>query len=223
MRKTVGLAAILAVFALRGAAAGLAGERPGHRGTETQSNDAAKAQPAPLTAEEREFAIGQLKKSREIFLNAIAGVSEAQARFKPGPARWSVLECAEHLAMTEDLLLKFIREKVLTTPAVSPRPQPARAADEKVLDTMRDRSRKGKAPAEIAPAARFATLAEAKAEFEKRRVATLEYVGTTQDDLRAHVRNGQDAYQYLLVISGHTERHTAQINEVKADPGFPKN
>jgi len=31
-----------------------------------------------------------------------------------------------------------------------------------------------------------------------------------------------DAYQYLVLMSGHTRRHTAQWNEVKQDPKYPK-
>jgi hypothetical protein len=31
-----------------------------------------------------------------------------------------------------------------------------------------------------------------------------------------------DTYQALLLIPAHTERHLAQINEVKASAGFPK-
>jgi hypothetical protein len=31
-----------------------------------------------------------------------------------------------------------------------------------------------------------------------------------------------DAYQWLLFLSAHTERHTKQIEEVKATAGFPK-
>jgi len=31
-----------------------------------------------------------------------------------------------------------------------------------------------------------------------------------------------DAQGWFLFLSGHTLRHTAQILEVKADPGFPK-
>ena len=53
---------------------------------------------------------------------------------------------------------------------------------------------------------------------------------STQDDLRDHFRDHPvpaigtlDAYQWILLISGHTRRHTAQILEVKADPNFPKN
>jgi hypothetical protein len=30
------------------------------------------------------------------------------------------------------------------------------------------------------------------------------------------------AYQLLLMLSGHTERHTEQLLEVKASPGYPK-
>jgi hypothetical protein len=31
-----------------------------------------------------------------------------------------------------------------------------------------------------------------------------------------------DAYQVMLLLSAHCERHTAQIDEVKADPHYPK-
>jgi hypothetical protein len=31
-----------------------------------------------------------------------------------------------------------------------------------------------------------------------------------------------DAYQWLLLLASHSERHTLQILEVKADPNFPK-
>jgi hypothetical protein len=52
----------------------------------------------------------------------------------------------------------------------------------------------------------------------------LQYVRTTNDDLRAHVveREQSDAYQWLLLISTHAQRHILQIREIKADPKFPK-
>ncbi len=70
---------------------------------------------------------------------------------------------------------------------------------------------------EVSAAARF---------FREKRDATLDYTRTTSDDLRGHVvgkgDTQRDAYQYLLMIAGHTERHVAQINEVKAAAGYPK-
>ena len=31
-----------------------------------------------------------------------------------------------------------------------------------------------------------------------------------------------DGFEWVLFVAGHSERHTKQINEVKADPNFPK-
>jgi hypothetical protein len=31
-----------------------------------------------------------------------------------------------------------------------------------------------------------------------------------------------DGYEFILFIAAHSERHVKQINEVKADPNFPK-
>jgi hypothetical protein len=50
-------------------------------------------------------------------------------------------------------------------------------------------------------------------------------------DLRAHASPASespfgkqmDAYEWILFIAAHSDRHTKQILEVKADPNFPKN
>ncbi len=49
---------------------------------------------------------------------------------------------------------------------------------------------------------------------------------TTTDDLRGHgaphpVFKMLDGYQWVLLLSGHSARHTAQIEEVKAGAGYP--
>jgi hypothetical protein len=48
----------------------------------------------------------------------------------------------------------------------------------------------------------------------------------TSADLRQHVSDGpfgsMDAYEWILFIGAHSERHTKQILEVKAAPDFPK-
>ena len=64
------------------------------------------------------------------------------------------------------------------------------------------------------------------AAFRERRGKTIDYASKTKDDLRARVGDSPigplDAYQWLLFIAGHSERHLAQLREVKADPKFPK-
>jgi hypothetical protein len=52
------------------------------------------------------------------------------------------------------------------------------------------------------------------------------YVKTTTDDLHGHagphpVFKMLDGYQWVLLLSGHSARHTAQIEEVKASAGYP--
>ena len=47
------------------------------------------------------------------------------------------------------------------------------------------------------------------------------------DDLREHATDSPlgkqlDAYEWILFAGAHSERHTKQIEEVKADPNFPK-
>jgi hypothetical protein len=100
--------------------------------------------------------------------------------------------------------------------------------DEIVLERIPDRSHKAQAPEFLRPTGRWATEADLTKAFEDSRAATMEYIRTTNDDLRDHffdhpVLGTLDGYQWLLLISAHSARHTAQIEEVKADPNFPKN
>ncbi len=99
--------------------------------------------------------------------------------------------------------------------------------EEKVLKAVVDRSQKFQAPDPVQPTGRWGTLEEAVQAFLKRRAKTLKYVRSTQEDLRSHVLQNpavgeMDAYQWWLFASGHTERHTLQIQEVKAHSDFPK-
>jgi len=95
-----------------------------------------------------------------------------------------------------------------------------------VLKVGPDRSQKFQAPEFLRPAARW-NQAALPGEFRTRRDGTIEFLRSTQQDLRSHtlphpVLKTLDAYQWVLLISAHAQRHTAQIEEVKAHPGFPK-
>jgi hypothetical protein len=91
---------------------------------------------------------------------------------------------------------------------------------------VQDRSNKVTAPEPITPSGKFATPSDAAREFTARRDKTIAYVKSTDDDLRVHVGPsplGQiDDYQFLLLLASHTVRHTLQMKEVQAHPGYPK-
>jgi hypothetical protein len=159
-----------------------------------------------------------------VFLDSIREVTLAQWNFKPAPNRWSIAECAEHIAVTDPTMLEWIRT-VLSRPAVG-RAAPSLEADQMVLAKSIDRTVRQKAPKSITPTGRWKTPDEVAEVFRKHREETIRYVQTTQDPLRAHVSASKtdplDGFQLLLTIAGHTERHVAQINEVKSLPGYPR-
>jgi len=183
--------------------------------------------PTPLTAQEREFALQQFQTTRDNFLKSIAGLSQKQWAFKPAPDRWSVAEVAEHIAVSEATLSGLVEKQIMQSPAAPEKREQVKGKDQVILQRMPDRSHKAQAPEFLRPTGRWATQADLTKAFEESRKATMDYIRTTNDDLRDHffdhpVFGTLDGYQWLLLISGHSARHTEQIEEVKADPNFPK-
>ena len=185
---------------------------------------AAKAQ--DVSQADKERALQYLESTKKGVLDATKGLSDAQWNFKPAPDRWSVAEVMEHLAAAEDLLRGMTQEQIMKTPAAPPRDaDETRKADEGVLAMVPDRSHKLQAPEPLKPTNRFGSPAAAQKHFVESRATTEEYLKNTPG-LRAHVGDSPmgklDGYEFVLLIAAHSERHTKQMLEVKADPNFPK-
>ena len=180
-----------------------------------------------LSPAERDHAVAELESSRKAFVEATTGLSEAQWNFKPGPDRWSIAECAEHIGVTETFILNLITEQALKGPAEPEKRALVQGKDSSLITMVVDRTAKFKAPEAIQPTRRWTTSGEITKNVLESRARTIEFVSTTQEDLRDHfidhpVFKTLDTYQWILLTSGHMRRHTAQILEVKADPNFPK-
>jgi len=178
-----------------------------------------------LTPEELQRATEHLERTAAALLAATRGLSDAQAAFKPAPERWSVVEVAEHIAAAEDMLRGLIETQVLQAPARTT-PVDVQELDTYILTTISDRTHKAKAPEPLVPTRRFGTLEQTLAYFQESRARTLALLAGS-GDLRAHAIDSPfgrqlDGYQWFLMISAHCERHTRQIEEVKADPAFPE-
>ena len=184
----------------------------------------------PLTAEpiskgDREFGMSALHASRKLFLDSVAGLTDAQLNFKSAPERWSIAEIAEHVALAEQFIFQA-SEAALKAPAREKMADPGKL-DETILARIPDRSVKATAPEALRPQNHFKSTAEAVAAFKSLRDAHIKYLSETQDALREHffknpVFGDVDAFQWILFVSAHTERHVAQIMEVKAAAGFPQ-
>ncbi len=178
-----------------------------------------------VTPMDRDRAIKYLQTTKANILEATKGLSEAQWNFKPGPDRWSVAEVMEHIAASEDFLLDRIVQKVMTAPA-RPEGEDLKAIDELVVARIPDRTNKVQAPEPLKPSKRFGSPDGSLKHFLESRGKTIDFLEKTPD-LRAHAMDSPlgkklDAYQWLLFISAHSERHTKQILEVKASPDYPR-
>ncbi|MBS1852187.1 MAG: DinB family protein [Acidobacteria bacterium] len=165
-----------------------------------------------------------LKSTRQGVIDATKGLSAAQWNFKPAPDRWSIAEVVEHIAATEDALRANV-EQVMKAPA-QPTGEDAPATDALVLKAIPDRSHKAQAPEPLRPTNRYGSPEASLKHFLESRQQTIDYLDSHQD-LRQHAADSPlgkklDGYEWILFIGGHSERHTKQILEVKADPNFPK-
>lgn len=180
---------------------------------------------APVQGE-RDRAMSYLHSTRKQFLDLADGLSEAQWNFKPGGEAWSLAELAEHLAVTERTVFLGLQASLARPPATPEEKAVTAGRDERVLRAVPDRSRKVRAPESVRPAGRFPSAAAAVAGFKTRRDETIRFIETTPSSLRDHlmphpVLGPLDAYQWVLFLAAHCDRHIQQMKEVTADPNFP--
>lgn len=163
-------------------------------------------------------------------IGATKGLSPAQWNFKPAPDRWSIAGILEHMVIIQERVLGPVREQLADAPAAAG--QDGDEVDSIVQYRFPDRTVRFHAPDPVHPRGGFspAALIDRLLENSSRLVQYVE----TAPDLREHaidspplkaVTNGRyekmDGYQWVLAAAAHTVRHTKQILEVKAAPGFP--
>ncbi|HYC59873.1 MAG TPA: DinB family protein [Thermoanaerobaculia bacterium] len=177
----------------------------------------------PVFANEREKLVQELERTREKFLKSVEGLSEAQWNYKTSPEKWSIAQCAEHIAASESLIRGAVVKAI-----AEPLPADAKdlVKDEMVQKFMVDRSKKFNAPEPLVPSDRYGSPAAAVDAFRTERAETLK-LAQSDAEMRKHALEHPgfgmlDAYGWMLFLSTHTERHTLQIEEVKANADFPK-
>lgn len=177
-----------------------------------------------VTQAEKDRALQYLESTKKGVMEATKGLSEAQWNFKPAPDRWSVAQVVEHIAAAEDFLLTLDKEKVMMAPA-GETGRDVKKTDDGVLAMVPDRTNKVQAPEPLVPTNRFGSPDGSIKHFVESRATTENFLKSATG-MRDHVLDSPmgklDAYEFVLLIAAHSERHTKQINEVKADPNFPK-
>jgi hypothetical protein len=180
-----------------------------------------------MTKEDRDKIIRLLDESEKETLAAIKDVSDAQWTFKPAPNKWSVGEVSEHIFMAEGLLFAQV-ERALAAPVNPEWETKTKGKTEFIEQVMAPRKGRAQAPEAIVPTGKM-TKADFIKKYREIRAQTLKFAGTTDQPLKAHttehpfpVFGTLNAYQWLIYIPLHNQRHLKQIAEVMASESYPK-
>jgi hypothetical protein len=174
----------------------------------------------PMTQVEREHLVAHLEMTQAWLTDEVSSLSSAQLNFRPAPDRWTVAEVVQHLAISEPNYWKLLND-ALKQP---PKKLDKQATDADVLWYGIDRTRRDKTTADQNPKDQVIDEAQALKTFLSMHAQLLDMARSSKEDLRGHAVPdwGVDAYQCLLEISTHEQRHILQVREIKASDGFPK-
>ena len=192
----------------------------------TPAPTASRLHDGHVSAEERAKVIKYLTESRDQLLSQISNLSDAQWRYKPAPARWSVGEVAEHILLAEGSLFSAV-ERAMAAPVNPEWREKTKGKTEFIERVMVQRLGKAQAPENIVPTGKL-SRDELVAKYKEARARTFKFAETTSVALNEHtfdhpfpVFGTLSAYQWLIYIPLHNIRHNQQIAEVLATPGFP--
>jgi hypothetical protein len=180
-----------------------------------------------ISKAERKYAAGLMKETYKDAIKSIKGLSEAQLDFKAAPDKWSVKECFYHIAAAEKFLWTLFEGSMKGAANPEKRAE-IKVTDDQFVKMIENRSTKAQAPEPIQPKnAGYTSIDAALLDFKITRMEHIKYIKTSTEDMRNHVVQLPfgwiDCYQLYLMIAAHSNRHTQQLNEVKANAAFPAN
>jgi hypothetical protein len=171
-----------------------------------------------MTEDEQQVTLGSLQQGAAALREALDGVSDDQAQRIPGPGRWSMLQCVEHIALTEDALFSAI-----LSAEAAPAPLIHTGREERIAARGADRSRPVESPEGVRPRGSFSSSHQALRHFLASRENTLRYAAThLREDLRCRVTTHPllgvvNVFEVLLLMAVHVQRHVGQINQIRAE------
>jgi len=165
---------------------------------------------------DREELLAKLNAGRGDLLAAVEGLTDAEAAIRPPDGGWTPLECLEHVATVETLLLRRLQTQSSDIPE-----ELGREREPELYARISTRSLKIQAPELAHPKGRFKTVSDAVGAFLDARERTLHWLATRDFDMRRraveHPALGPaSAYEFVLIMAAHPARHAAQIQETRA-------
>jgi uncharacterized damage-inducible protein DinB len=159
----------------------------------------------------------KLQAGRDGLGEALAGVDDATAARKPASGGWSILDCVEHVVITERYLLSRLQAATLAD-----QPFEKWRREAKIAGLASDRTRRIDAPEQAHPHGIYKTLTGALAAFDATRAEVVRWVQNCDVDLRCMMTSHMliegpvTCAETLIMIAAHPARHAQQIAEIRA-------
>ena len=170
-----------------------------------------------LTEEERNMAITEMKNSKSHLMIALHGLSEAQLNYKMTLDSWSIAECVEHIAISEDTFSGMLRG-LLETEADPANREKVSVGDQDLIAMMVDRTNKVKTQKPFEPTGKYGSHEATVKAFKEARKNNIDFIKSSDADFRNRVQEFPfgtvDAYQVVLFMSAHSERHIRQLKRL---------
>lgn len=167
-----------------------------------------------------------IDESRARLVSSVEGLCDGQDAFRPGTDRWSIAEIVEHLSLVEGQIARLFHVMLSKAEAAgATRPEGSASAPfaapvsiEQFLEPLRER--KLQAPDTARPAG-SCSLADALTRLKESRAALhalrprLERVDGAALVYPHPAAGPINAYQWLLFVGSHEDRHRLQIEALK--------
>jgi hypothetical protein len=179
-----------------------------------------------MNAQEREFVVSELRASEAKLLASFHGLTAAQWSFRESAERWSIAENLEHLILFE----RFIRAAVLKMLEGDGDAQKRAAIEAKfpaVLRIAETRETRIETRDVVRPTGRWQDTHAMVSMLQRERGKTIAFAETTHDALETHyfahlLLGDLNAYQWLVLMAKHSERHVLQMEEIKRATQYPR-
>src|ERR1700683_1689868 len=139
---------------------------------------------AEMTSEDREHLLVHFQMTGQMLESEVRGLSPVQLEYRSSPDRWTIRECVSHLAVAEPDYWRDLMSAVKASPDMSTKKSVNTDAD--ILWYGIDRVVHTKTGGGQERVDTYKDLGEALAKFQALRTTMIEYIKSTNDDLRAH-------------------------------------
>ncbi len=164
---------------------------------------------------ERDFAIKYLIATQQEIINTAQDLSNEAWNYTPEQGGWSASNCLEHILVTEQAFFGMIQGMLQGEADES---IDMSGGDGILIGTIANRGTRVTTAPQFEPSGKWETKEAMLSALKESRTQIIDFLKSNKENMRHHkgqVPLGEvDAYQVVLLIAGHSQRHTHQMKEV---------